>query len=69
MTKRLLCGRIVSTKIIKREGHATMKKRLEQIDNQLFYLDMKDHWNNADYELDRKLRQEKREIMKILGGE
>ena len=46
-----------------------MKERLEQIDSQLFYLDMKDHWSHADYELDRKLRQERKALIKILGGE
>ena len=43
-----------------------MRERIEQIDNQLFYLNMKDRWNYNDYEYDRQLRQERRTLIKKL---
>lgn len=46
-----------------------MRERIEQIDNQLFYLDMKDRWNNNDYEYARRLRQERKALIKKLEQE
>lgn len=46
-----------------------MRERIEQIDNQLFYLNMKDRWNSNDYEYDRQLRQERRTLIKKLEEE
>ena len=46
-----------------------MRERIEQIDNQLFYLNMKDRWNSNDYEYDRQLRQERRTLIKKLEKE
>ena len=43
-----------------------MRERIEQIDNQLFYLNMKDRWNWNDYEFERKLKQERKELIKKL---
>lgn len=46
-----------------------MRERIEQIDSQLFYLNMKDRWNSNDYEYDRQLRQERRTLIKKLEKE
>lgn len=46
-----------------------MRERIEQIDNQLFYLDMKDRWDSDDYEYDRQLKQERKELIKKLEEE
>lgn len=34
------------------------EKRIDEIETRLFLLNMKDFWNHADYELDRKLTNE-----------
>ena len=34
------------------------EKRIDEIENRLFLLNMKDNWDRADYELDRKLTNE-----------
>ena len=46
-----------------------MRERIEQIDSQLFYLNMKDRWNSNDYEYDRQLRQERKALIKKLEEE
>lgn len=43
-----------------------MRERIEAIENQLFYLNMKDRWNYDDYEFERKLRQERKALIKKL---
>ncbi len=39
-----------------------LKKKLEELQNREFMLQMKDYWARDDYDLDRKLRAEIREI-------
>lgn len=46
-----------------------MRERIEQINDQLFYLNMKDRWNSDDYAYDRQLRQERRTLIKKLEEE
>jgi len=38
--------------------------KIKEIENRLFYLNMKDNWTNKDYELDRKLTKELNELKK-----
>lgn len=42
------------------------KKELEEINNQIFYLRMIDHWTREDYELSDKLESRKRELEAML---
>ena len=43
----------------------TIRERIETIEREIFYLEMKDHWNNADWaknnELNRELERLKKE--------
>lgn len=41
-----------------------MKKRLEELENERFFLEMKDRWNAKDFETDRMYRNEIRELKK-----
>lgn len=43
-----------------------IKKRIEELTNRQFYLNMKDTWNNKDFEMDRELTREIRELKKEL---
>lgn len=35
-----------------------IKKKIEELEKQAFYLDMKDHWNQADFDESRRLNTE-----------
>lgn len=37
-------------------------KELEEVENQIFYLEMKDKWNNEDYETIEKLELKKQKL-------
>lgn len=39
-----------------------LKEKLFNLERQLFELEMKDHWDNADFDLSRELREEIRDI-------
>lgn len=43
-----------------------IKKRIESIKDSEFYLQMKDRWSNADYELSRKYSEEIVRLRKLL---
>lgn len=49
-----------------------LKERLEKLESEEFMLQMIDHWSESDYDLDRKLTKEirevKSEIQKLEGG-
>ena len=34
------------------------EKRIEELENKMFYLSMKDHWSNEDFEQNREWRRE-----------
>ena len=42
----------------------TIAERIEKLENNLFYLSMKDRWNKEDRELDAKWREELRKLKK-----
>lgn len=39
-----------------------IKNRINQINMEIFNLEMKDHWDNADYDLKRELDKEKKSL-------
>lgn len=43
-----------------------IKRRIEWIDRELFYIDMKDRWDACDWSLVREYEKEKRELQAIL---
>lgn len=43
-----------------------IKARIEQLETQVFYINMTDHWTNADRELLRKVEKELRELKEKL---
>lgn len=45
-----------------------IEKRIEEIENNRFYLAMKDRWNANDYATDEKWLNELRELKKNLGN-
>lgn len=40
--------------------------RIETLENKMFYLKMKDHWTPSDFETDRKMYHEVKELKKEL---
>lgn len=44
-----------------------MSKRIEELEAKRFYLSMKDHWSNEDFETDRKWWTEILDLEKKLG--
>ena len=40
------------------------KEKLFNLERQLFELEMKDHWDNADFDLSRELREEIKNVDK-----
>jgi len=44
-----------------------MVKRIDELETRQFYLAMKDRWSNADFDLDRKLSREIRELKAQIG--
>lgn len=45
-----------------------IQTRLTELKKRFFYLSMKDHWNNADFELADELRTEIRKLEKELNN-
>ncbi len=45
-----------------------IRNKLEKIEKAHFYLLMKDHWNNYDFEEDRRMTNEIRELEEMLEG-
>lgn len=45
-----------------------IEKKIEELSKMHFYLLMKDHWNNYDFEEDRRMRNEIRELEEMLEG-
>lgn len=43
-----------------------IKKKIEEIENKEFYLQMKDRWNGNDFATSRKHREEIRELENLL---
>lgn len=43
-----------------------IKEEIESIDNQLFYLTMKDYWDRSDYEDERELIEKKNKLKEQL---
>lgn len=43
-----------------------LDERLQKLEEQEFYLQMKDRWNAEDYETDRKMNEEIRKIKEEL---
>ncbi len=43
-----------------------IQKKIKDLETAKFLLNMKDHWNNEDYERDRKYSRDIRELKKIL---
>ena len=43
---------------------AEMEKRLKELENERFFLEMKDRWNAKDFETDRMYKNEIRELKK-----
>lgn len=43
-----------------------IKKKIEEIENREFYLQMKDRWNRDDFDISRKHREEIRELENLL---
>ena len=43
-----------------------IKTRIEQLETQAFYINMTDHWTNADRELLRKVEKELKELKEKL---
>ena len=43
-----------------------IKEELEDIENQLFYLAMKDNWDSSDYEDERELIEKKNKLKEQL---
>lgn len=43
---------------------AEMEKRLEELENERFFLEMKDRWNAKDYDTDRMYKNEIKELKK-----
>jgi hypothetical protein len=69
LTKSNLCSIIITERgkqNPKRKEVKTMKnaERIEAIERQLFYLAMKDHWNNADWARNAELNRELAELKK-----
>lgn len=40
-----------------------IQKRIAKLEHEIFILAMKDNWNNNDYEKDRKMNVELRELL------
>ena len=40
-----------------------IQKRIAKLENEIFVLAMKDNWNNDDYDKDRKMNVELRELL------
>lgn len=43
-----------------------IKRRIEWIDRELFYIDMKDRWDACDWSLVHEYEKEKRELQAML---
>ena len=43
-----------------------IKKRIDELEDDIFFLAMKDRWNKRDYELDTKWNNELKELKKEL---
>ena len=43
-----------------------IKEEIEDIENQLFYLAMKDYWDSSDYEEERELIEKKNKLKEQL---
>ena len=43
-----------------------IKEEIEDIENQLFYLAMKDNWDSSDYEDERELLEKKNKLKEQL---
>jgi len=45
-----------------------IEKRLEELQERNFYLEMQDHWTHADFEYSRRLKGEIRELTQKLAN-
>ena len=46
----------------------TIDEKIEKLETQIFYLDMKDHWSNEDFETSHRWHEELRKLRKEKEG-